>query len=86
VKPQPLSSVRSLGALLGEVGRLSFAFERQYGLGAARVVAGHPDTLARLRAWGESIYEGNSKSFVQVLGLTLEDDPNVPSDELHVRA
>ena len=65
------------------VGRKRLALEERGE--APRAAALHPDSLAEIRALGELVYARNSRDFVEVIGLELEPDPELPRGRVEVR-
>jgi hypothetical protein len=67
------------------VGAKRYRLERRCGMGSGRFVALHPDSLAQILRLGELHYAGNSRSFVELVGLEFVADESLPRGYVEVR-
>jgi len=59
--------------------------ERELGIGSARFIALHPDSLAQILRLGEHHFRGNSRSFVELVGLEFVADDALARGYIEVR-
>ena len=67
------------------IGRKRYALEQRCGRGSARYVAFHPDSLAQILRLGDLNYAGNSRGFVELVGLEFVADASLPRGYVEVR-
>jgi hypothetical protein len=82
---RPVIELGMLTRCMIAIGRKRHQVERRHGRGAARYVALHPESLARILELGEFHFRGNGRGFVELVGLEFVADGSLARGYVGVR-